>query len=376
MTPPEFINTDVNLIVQQMVADYESRTGRTLQPAQIERLLINSFAYREGLIRERIQFAATQNLVDFAIAPVLDYLGELLGVKRLAASKASTVLQFTIVSGHGGVTVPLGTRVSSVDGVAVFATTQAINVPVGTTVVTVLAECVTEGDIGNGYAIGTITTILDPQAFISAATNTTVTGGGAAQESDEALRVRIKLAPGSFSNAGSFEAYRFFSLSASPALVDAGVFGPPTTPPGEVHIYPLMEDGSITPQTVLSAVALAVNSDKVRPLTDLVQVTAPTQVSFALDVDLTIYNTADAPSVVAQVTTALNALEASKRKVLGQDVTLAQVTAACMVPGVYDVDIFNQGSPQVPFAGLIIAFNEYPFFSSAPQVNVINSVPG
>ena len=61
-------------------------TGRTLYPAQVERLVIDLVAYRESLTREAIQDAGKQNLVSFARAPFLDYLGELLGVRRLAGA--------------------------------------------------------------------------------------------------------------------------------------------------------------------------------------------------------------------------------------------------------------------------------------------------
>uniref|UniRef100_A0A1A9WW60 Collar domain-containing protein n=1 Tax=Glossina brevipalpis TaxID=37001 RepID=A0A1A9WW60_9MUSC len=60
-----------------MIAWYEKVSGKTLYPAQDERLLINLIAYREALVRLAIQDTAEQNLVAFARAPMLDYLGEL-----------------------------------------------------------------------------------------------------------------------------------------------------------------------------------------------------------------------------------------------------------------------------------------------------------
>lgn len=376
MTPPEFISTDVNLIVQQMIADYEQRTGRTLQPAQVERLLIDAFAYREGLVRERIQYAATQNLVRFAAAPVLDYLGELLGVSRQPESAATVALQFTIVAGHGGVTIPQGTRVATADGVAVFRTVQDVVVPPLVNIASVDGECVTTGTLGNGRAIGTVVTILDPQPFLSAVTNTSVSGGGAAIESDDSLRERIMLAPASFSVAGPAGAYRFYARSASPSIIDVAVIGPNnpqiSVPPGEVHIYPLMADGAVTPTTVLNAVFAACNDDKVRPLTDLVQVFAPNRINYSVRVDATIYQDADPLAVQAAIQAAVNAFVLAKRQRLGQDVTLTQLTRAAMVDGVYNVALFNG---MVSFADIIIPPNEYAF-STSVTVNIVGTTVG
>ena len=86
---PAFIQdvdgTDPNSILADMIASFEASSGRTLQPAQVERLLIDLFAYRESLVRNAIQYAAQQNLLAFAIFPMIDYLGELVGVTRAQA---------------------------------------------------------------------------------------------------------------------------------------------------------------------------------------------------------------------------------------------------------------------------------------------------
>lgn len=342
MAQPEFIERDVNVIVTEMVADIEQRLGKTLQPAQVERLLINAFAYRESLVREKIQYAATQNLVEFSNAPVLDYLGELVGVTRLSASSASVELEFTLVAGHGGVTIPAGMRIATADNLAVFRVSVDTIVSAGVTSATATGISISTGTTANAYALGSVSQILDPLAYVSSVVNTTVSGGGAAQESDEALRRRIKLAPSSFSNAGSRGAYEFFALSASPSIIDVSVLGPndtPATGPGEVEIYPLMEDGLVTPGTVLDAVEATCNSEKVRPLTDAVSVIAPTRVDYDVEVEVTIYTTADPTDVQADIETKLNAFVLAKRQKLGQDIKRAQLTAQSVVEGVFDVTI-------------------------------------
>lgn len=329
-----------------MIADYEARTGRILQPAQVERLLINAFAYRELLLRESVQEAATQNLVDFASAPFLDYLGALVGVSRLDESAATVTIEFTLVAGHGGVIIPQGLRVASVDGRAVFATSVAQVVPAGINQAFVDCTALSTGTGGNGYAIGTITSILDPQPFLSAASNTTVSGGGAAQENDEELRERIKLAPASFSVAGPRGAYKFYALSASPSIIDVAVIGPNDgvsgVGPGEVHVFPLMEDGSVTPPTIITAVDAALNDERVRPLTDAVFVTSPTRDDYDIEVEIIAYDTADTVVLQQQITDNLTAFALDRRQTLGRDILITQIIAQCMVAGqTYDCTVIQ-----------------------------------
>ncbi|MEW5790045.1 MAG: baseplate assembly protein [Pseudomonadota bacterium] len=79
----DVIPNDPQAITAEIVSQYETATGKTLYPAQVERLLIDLIVYRETLLRAAINDAARQNLVRFARPPMLDYLGELVGVTRL-----------------------------------------------------------------------------------------------------------------------------------------------------------------------------------------------------------------------------------------------------------------------------------------------------
>jgi hypothetical protein len=102
LPPPVFVNDsdglDPNLILADMIAAFQTAAARTLQPAQVERLLINLYAYRESLVRNAIQYAGQQNLLAYAAFPMLDYLGQLLSVSRLLAQGASTTLRFTLAN--------------------------------------------------------------------------------------------------------------------------------------------------------------------------------------------------------------------------------------------------------------------------------------
>lgn len=333
---PDFIARDPVAVTSELIATYEAMTGRTLQPAQVERLLIDLIAYSETLVRIGIQEAAKQNLVAYSRGVNLDHHGALLGVSRLPAKAAATTLEFTLAAAEGQrVAIPKGTRVKTKDGAVVFATTERLVIPAGALAGSAPAIAGELGEIGNGYLPGEVATLMDPIAGVAAATNTATTYGGAAVEDDERLRQRIQEAPERFSVAGPGGAYRWHAMTSHQSLVDAAVVSPT---PGVVQVYPLGKDGIPAPE-ILDVVLAALNDDKVRPLTDLVQVLPPTEVAYTIDATLTLLRGADQVSVEAAARKAAEAYAAGRRAGLGRDLIHSQIIAALSVPGVYKVQV-------------------------------------
>jgi phage-related baseplate assembly protein len=317
-----------------MVAAYEAETGKVLQPAQVERLIFNAFAYREGLVREAINETGLQNLVEFSRAPVIDYLGDLVGVKRLGAVPAKVALTFTISNPSGIKLIPAGTRVATADGRVVFQTLEELEIGIFTGTKVLDCICTQAGVIGNGFTSGTITQIIDPLSFVTAVTNSQTSAGGADTETDDQLRERIKLAPASFSNAGSRGAYVYWARTANQGIVDVYVT---STTPGTVNVYPLLAGGQIPNSTVIGEVSAVLNDEKIRPLTDTVVVAAPTKIDTSIELDVTTFIGYDWDDVEERMRASLEAYRDLKRSKLGQDVTESQVFAAAMVEGVYKV---------------------------------------
>lgn len=339
LTKIQFVHEDANLIIAESKQYYETLLNRQIAPADIEMLLINGLAYREMLIRSGINETARQSLVSFSRGPALEYLGELVGVSRLPASGALCTIQFQLVEGHNGVTMPEGLRVQSMDGQVIFQTVESKIIPAGTNTASLLCTCTTPGSIGNNYAINTINIILDPQAFISTALNTDITSGGADEETDDELRERIKLAPASFSVAGPIDAYKFFAKSAHPSIVDVAVTSPV---PGQVNIYPLLDGGVLPSEEILDAVQTICNADKIRPLTDTVVTGAPTTSDYTIEVELTLLTTAVNQQVINDVTTVLNNFKESRKNRLGLDVVRNKIASLCMLEGkVYNVSVIE-----------------------------------
>ena len=352
LPPPVFVNDadglDPNLILADMIAEFELASGRTLQPAQVERLLINLYAYRESLVRNAIQYAGEQNLLAFASFPMLDYLGQLLSVNRLASQPAVTTLQFTLT---GALTVPFtiaaGTLVGTSDGQFAFATSATITLAAGATIGSVAAAATAPGAGANGYLAGQVNVQLNPNSLIASVTNTSTTTGGSAPETDDHLRTRIQAAPNQFSVAGPIGAYRFFAIGADPSIVDAQIISPS---PGSVNVYvltgpvtqqpaPAPNSAGIANSALLAKVATILNADTVRPLTDTVNVLAVTEVDYQITATVTLYSDADPTATMVAATTAVQELALELAGKIQRDIVPSQIIAALSVVGVYGVTL-------------------------------------
>lgn len=348
---PSFVVRDPQEVVRQMVAQYEQLTGKTLYPAQVERIQIDVAAYRESLVREAIQDAAKLNLVRFSRAPILDYLAENVGVQRLNAVAATTTLRFTFSPVPTLSTLlPAGVLVEGAG--LVFQTSSTVLVASGQASVDVPAFCTQVGVVGNGFAPGQINALDGnvPGFAVTGVSNITATAGGANEESDERLRERVVLAPEQFSTAGSAGSYRYHAVSAHPDVVDVAIRSPQLAlqsgsiaavgdvPAGCVYIYPLTRQG--LPSTpIKNAVAAACSAETVRPLTDFVQVFDPELQTYALTVQLTILTGADAVATLARAQQAAQEFVAERSSRLGADIVRSQIINVLQGSGVYNVNL-------------------------------------
>lgn len=331
--------------VADLVNKYQELTGRILQPAQAEQLVFQSIGYRISLLKQQINETANKCFVVFADGAALDFLGQNMGVVRLPAAPAATVLRFQLVTGHGSLNIPEGLRIQSIDGQAIFITTESKTVAADVDTVDIKSECTKEGIIGNGYIAGNVSVLLDPQAYVSSVANLTTTADGSDAETDVELRERILLAPSQFSVAGPKGAYKFFAKSAHPSIIDVAVtigHDPDTDDviPGQVDIFPLMIDGEDPSDEIKDEILAICNDDKIRPLSDTVVVKAPTKTDYAIVAELTLLTNAVQDDVVDEVTANLQAYVDERKQKLGIDVVRSQLTGECSIRGqVYKVNI-------------------------------------
>ena len=338
----KIVDDDAQTILADVIADYEKRTGKTLQPAHIERLLINTYAYREALTRQQINEAYRQQHIRFATGLMLDLCGDDVNTPRLEASAARCTLRFTGEDFSGEVNIPIGTLVSVND--VIFSTLTTAQLTAANPSADIQAACTQTGTRGNDWAIGQINTL---QTSLTGATKITVKNittptGGADSESDDAYRERILLAFESFSVAGSVGAYQYFAREVSPSIVDVNVDnetdaqGNPIG--GTVAVTILTQTGAPSSE-LITQVQTALSGEKVRPLCDTVIVKAPTVLNYELTAELVLKTGANAIDVKAAAQAAFNTWETAKRAKLGGDIVPLDVSGCLKVDGVYNVNL-------------------------------------
>lgn len=280
----QFVEVDSKAIYDKLISDFENALGETLYPGDERRIfLLQELPVIVGL-KNDINESAKQNFLRYATGNKLDVLGEFYNALRLPAQKATTTLRFTLSSVQPtNITIPRGTRVTP-DGLLYFATTEDLIIPAGQTTGDVTAESTEAGAKYNDFAPGQIKNIVDPLPYVASVTNLDSSSGGADVEDDDSYRERIRLAPESFSVAGPEGAYIYWAKTADVNIIDVSVTSPS---PGVVKIVPLMANGKIPSQVILDKISAIVSSKDKRPLTDDVQVTAPAEVSY--NIELTYY---------------------------------------------------------------------------------------
>lgn len=346
---PQFFERDPKVIEARLIARYEALAEKPLQPSQPERLMINVMAYEIALLNMRGERAARLNLLRYAEEPVLDLIGERVDTYRLLMSSALTTIRFAIdVALAFPVSVPAGSRVATADQLHVFATESAAEIPAGQTFVDVVAVAQIAGVAANGLVPGQIATRIDRPPYIVSAENVTESNSGADREDSERLRERIAAAPDRFSTAGPGEAYEWHVLSASQTIAAVAVLGPEDgMQPGEVGIYPLATTGLPSTELKTLVIDAVANDKKVRPLTDHVLVFDPVEIAFTVEGAVTPYADADANTVLAAATAAIEAKVAAMAAQLGTDIVIGQLERAAEVPGLYDIVLTAPAADQI-----------------------------
>jgi len=334
---PNFIDRDPTTITNEWIALYEEKTGKTLQDAQIERILIDVGSYRETLARIEIQNKAKSNLLNYAPLDILKHLGDLVGVPILEAKYSKTTFEFKLEEIQSfDILIPSGTQVESNDGKYIFETSADIIIPANTLTIDIDGLCTIADVAANDYASGSIANLITPLGYVITVQNITISSGGQDEESVDNYRERIRQAPEGFSNAGSKGAYKFHTLSADQSIIDVAVISPSA---GVVEIYPLTNMGTPS-DDLITTVQNYLNADKIRPLTDNVIVKKPEVKSFTVNATLTLYSYADLTSVQTAVNEGLTAYQTTLKSSLNKDIVPNQIIAILnAIYGVYNVEL-------------------------------------
>lgn len=364
-------NKTIEDVRDEMVADYEEymtkATGQTvtLPRSSPHRGVLYAAALQIYQAFQYIDRAGKQSLLKYSYSDFLDNLGLLKGVTRSPATAAVTTLRFTVSAVRQVATaIPKGTRVSA-GGSVYFATDEYAEIPAGGSTVDVPATCTDAGTEGNDLAAGDLTTMVDPLPYVASVTNTTATEGGADVESDDDLAERIYLAPGAYSTAGPEDGYLFHAKQFNPSIGD--VVATSNQAAGTVDIVFIMSDGKTPGTEMINGLKEYLNGKTRRPMTDLVNVSAPAEVTYT--VDLTYYiNRSDSARAVAIQEAVQTAVDdyLTWQRTIGRDINPSKLVALVMAAGAKRVTVTAptyttvdaikvsalSGSPTISYGGL------------------------
>lgn len=335
-----FLKTEPEALANEIITTYEEVEGRKLAQADPLRLIFLSLASVITKQNNAINDAARQNLLYYSRDNVLVHKGREWRTPRLAETAAKVTMRFNLSEPlSSSQIVPVGAQVTSAEASVFFATEKETIIQPGLYFVDIDCVCIVAGEIGNGFNLGQINTLVKPLPYILSVENVTISNGGAEIESDEAYRERIYLAPETLSNAGSEGAYKYFAKSASALISDVYVYMPT---PGKVNISVLLQNGELPTQEILDLVDETCNSTSIRPLTDFVTVGAPNVISY--DLELTYYietNITSKEIVHEKVQQAINNYIVWQSSKIGRDINPSKLISDIVRAGAKRVNIVS-----------------------------------
>lgn len=340
----KFVQTDSDAVMSELVRKYEEITGRSVLPSDPEKLFISWIG--DALIHSRalLNYAANQNIPSRADGENLDALGELVyNVKRPQAEPSECTMRFEISAPQeSAIVIPAGTKITDRKQTLVWETTEDAAVPIGAVFADVRAVCQTAGTVGNGYEIGQINALIDIDnvLFYKQCGNIDTTNSGSDTASDNEYFELMRQGLEAYSTAGPRGAYEYHAKTVSTEIADVCAINPEGKP-GHVEIYAVMKDGKIADDGTKNAIYSACNDDKIRPLTDMVEVFDPETVDF--DVDLTYYvernTTKSLNDIRIAVEAAVNEFIRWQTAKIGLDINPSQLSWLLRDTGVKRIEI-------------------------------------
>nr|WP_300309224.1 baseplate J/gp47 family protein [Halomonas sp.] len=277
-------NIDYEVILAEMLDDLTHRYPVFDVPAESDPAykILEVAAYRETLVRQRVNEAARAVMLAYSIDEDLDNLGALFNVERLQISPGN------------------------LDTIPPIPPTDEENSDFRRRILLSLQGLSTAGPEG---------------AYIFHALSA---DGGVLDASVDAPR------------------FTLIDQTATTITLqvdyDAGLAEPR---PGDVVVSVLARDGDGTPvPSLLDTVATRLSAEDVRPLTDRVNVQGPEILPYTIEAKLYFYPGPDSQVVLAEAHEMAQAYADSQHR-LGMDVTLSGVYAALHRPGVQRVELAN-----------------------------------
>ena len=318
-------NKTLSDIRSEMIADFQEKyeeiegKKKTLARADPITLLLYAAAvqiYQGFLYIDKI---GKMDLLKYSYGEYLENgPAALRGLTRETAEPAVVTVRFTLSAVQAdAIGIPIGTQVTN--GELFFVSTEYAEIPIGDTYIDIDMVCLTDGEVGNGIAVGELSELVDPIPYIESVSNITETAGGTDTESDESLRDRIFLSPSGFSTAGSKAAYVYWAKEYSNDIEDVVVDSPSVC---LVKVYFTTKGGVIPTTTQINGLQAWLEDEEIKPLTDEVVVLAPTSTTF--NITMTYYiaksNASKATTIQEAVAAAVEEYVLWQQGAIGRDI--------------------------------------------------------
>ncbi|MDR2342779.1 MAG: baseplate J/gp47 family protein [Campylobacteraceae bacterium] len=315
--------------------------------------VLEAIAYREMLLRARINDSVLSMLILYANGSDLDNIVALYGIERSKGAKPRVDVKFELSAVLSvDVTIPKGTLFRS-DGsdiaklIALNDNEPGVTIPAGqleASGVLELDEYVETSKAKTEY-------IQNPLPFVIKAKQIGDYVGGAPKESDEAFRKRAILSLDRFSTAGSEKAYQYWALTLGEGLVEeAGVST--NHKAGEVIVCIKTKNNIDIAENIKNLL----NADRIRPLSDLVEVEMAVRKTIGIKATIELLDSNRENEISKKIE------EARKNRfALGEDVNISYLYKILHQEGVYRVTIteMKKDGNAVTIANQLAEQNEF-----------------
>lgn len=305
-----YLTYDPDAIWREIMLAYVNEGGDALKDGDEKQMLLQSVMQIIVQAFAGIDNALRMDTLRYAVRDYLDIYGEKRGCYRIEATYATAEVSVSTSLNSGDVTIPAGSAMTA-DGTVIYETEEEVTISGQENTAIVSVRCVTAGSAGNSLLEGAQMQMLNSVDGIGQIICSTGASGGRDEEDDEAYRERIRTYGLASVTTGPEQQYEAAAMAASSGIVDARAA---KTGDGQVGVYILADDPAETADMVAAAEE-ALNDRNVRPLTDLVTVSAAVPVSYTLNVN---YNLDDGVTSVTALESAAASYKAWQEKTIGR----------------------------------------------------------
>ena len=309
--------------IKELFKSYLNDEEITLLESDRFSALLETLAYRELLLRARINESVKSMLLPYASGSDLDNVVAIYGIERLKGEKpvADIELCLSITKDSDTIVPAKSVFRSEKGGIAILKDSVVIKRgELKATGKIVLDEFIKENTVKCEL-------IQTPLPFVLKAKQTSNFTGGADKESDERLRERAVLSLERFSTAGSAKAYIYQALSANAKVEEVSALNGGA---GIVNVYLKTSDMS---EATRASVEDHLNGEKVRPLTDTVNVKNATIKDVEISAQLELTDMFLQDEIDKTIKTSRSSLS------LGEDLNLSYIYKLLHQDGVYRVNL-------------------------------------